>query len=100
MRNLTVNEAMKLTKKEKLAILRKTRGLTVKETARLIMNVKTGTPGVSPGRVRQLITSGQLDAYQFGRDWAIPTEEIERFNSLSRAEGRPGHKKHLDVEII
>lgn len=40
--------------------------------------------GVTPGRIRQLITSGQLTAQRIGRDWGIDPR------ALARAAQRPG----------
>lgn len=43
--------------------------------------------GVTPGRVRQLITAGRLPATRLGRDWAIEERSLSKV--AVRKPGRP-----------
>lgn len=46
--------------------------------------------GVTPSRVRQFVAEGRLDAEKYGRDWMIPTDELEKFAKKPRKRsGRP-----------
>jgi excisionase family DNA binding protein len=46
--------------------------------------------GVSPNRIRQLVSSGQLPASRIGRNWVIRRADVERYRSLpAGAKGRP-----------
>jgi len=46
--------------------------------------------GVSPGRIRQLIDSGELAAEKVGRDWVLRRSVVERFAAKDRpGPGRP-----------
>ena len=38
--------------------------------------------GVSQGRVRQLLASGQLPGRRFGRAWVIRRADLERYRAL------------------
>ncbi len=38
--------------------------------------------GVSTGRVRQLLASGQLPGRRFGRAWVIRRGDLERYRAL------------------
>lgn len=52
---------------------------TTKEAAEIIER--------TPGRIRQMILSGQLKAEKHGRDWLIEDEDLEAVKDLPR--GRP-----------
>jgi excisionase family DNA binding protein len=46
--------------------------------------------GVSPNRIRQLVSSGQLPATRLGRDWMIRGADVERYRALpAGVKGRP-----------
>jgi excisionase family DNA binding protein len=49
--------------------------------------------GVSKGRVRQLLSSGQLPGRKIGRDWLIRSGDLRRFEALPR--GSPGRPRAL-----
>jgi len=54
---------------------------TVSETAEIL--------GVTEGRVRQLLLSGQMSGMKFGRAmWTIPESELDKFREPSKV-GRP-----------
>lgn len=53
--------------------------ISTKQAARIL--------GVSPRRVRALITSGRLPAKMVGRDWLIEKPDLERV--MVRKPGRP-----------
>lgn len=56
--------------------------VTVPEAAEII--------GVTEGRVRQLLKSGDLDGQKLGRDWVVPKGEADRFAALDPPTvGRP-----------
>ncbi|HEX9202839.1 MAG TPA: helix-turn-helix domain-containing protein [Vicinamibacteria bacterium] len=46
--------------------------------------------GVSPNRIRQLVSSGQLPGSRIGRDWVIKGADVERYRTLpAGVKGRP-----------
>ena len=47
--------------------------------------------GISPHRVRVLISQGRLAARKIGRTHVVELESVEGFKP--RPEGRPGHRK-------
>jgi len=59
--------------------------LSVAEAAGMLINVRTGQPGVHTQRVYQLIRAQQrglrgLAAQRIGHQWVIERGEVERFN--------------------
>lgn len=48
---------------------------------------------VSPGRVRQFISSGRLAAHKFGRDWIIPESVLVEFSKIERKAGNPNFRR-------
>ena len=55
--------------------------------AALIINARTGKPGVTRARVVTFCRQGRLRAERAGRGWIITSEEMERFNELERKRG-------------
>lgn len=49
--------------------------------------------GVTPDRVRQLISEGVIKAEKFGRDNFISETELKRVEKLDRKPGRPSKEK-------
>ncbi len=49
--------------------------------------------GVSPGRVRQWIVSGDLPSVEIGRMRLLERTKVERFARIPRPNGRPPQKK-------
>lgn len=47
--------------------------------------------GLTPGRVRQLIDTGQLPATRIGERWAIDARDVDRF--AREPPGRPHHPR-------
>lgn len=45
--------------------------------------------GITPDRVRQLISEGTINASKFGRDNFILEEEVKRLERMDRKPGRP-----------
>ena len=46
--------------------------------------------GVTVGRVCQLLASEELKGAKHGRDWAVPLEEVRRYQAIPRdPRGRP-----------
>jgi excisionase family DNA binding protein len=45
--------------------------------------------GVSERRVRSMISSKQLPATKFSRDWLVDERELEKFAEKPRKPGRP-----------
>lgn len=62
--------------------------LSTAEAAALIINAKTGYPGITPGRVLHMIHSGLLPATKKGRDWIITFDDVKKLNKKKRFSGR------------
>jgi excisionase family DNA binding protein len=58
--------------------------LTTSEVAALL--------GVTPGRVKQLLGSGELAGEKLGNAWAISREAVESYLEHRRPIGRPASK--------
>ncbi|MDQ3636097.1 MAG: helix-turn-helix domain-containing protein [Acidobacteriota bacterium] len=48
--------------------------------------------GITPDRVRQLISEGTIKAEKFGRDNFILESEVKRVEKMDRKPGRPSKK--------
>jgi excisionase family DNA binding protein len=55
--------------------------LTTSEAAALI--------GVTPGRIWQLIQSGELSGIRLGTIWLVPEKELDKFKVRQTKVGRP-----------
>ena len=58
-----------------------TRFLTTQEAAKRI--------GVTPGRIWQLIKSGEVKAERVGYFWLVPENEVDKFRDRPSKVGRP-----------
>jgi len=67
--------------------------LSTAEASKRLKNIKTGEVGISPRRVLQLIHDGALNGILVGNSYVVDSEEIDKFNALDRAEGKPGHRR-------
>jgi excisionase family DNA binding protein len=50
------------------------------------------TLGVTGARVRQLLLSGEMSGRKLGQNWAIPEDEIAKYQKHRRLPGKPRRK--------
>lgn len=55
--------------------------------------------GLSMVHIRRLITKGQLDGFQIGRDWLVYTDSLEKYMATPHKPGPKGpiKKKKQDI---
>lgn len=53
--------------------------------------------GLSGGRIRQLLLSGQLKGEKCGNQWVIPLSEADEFRALERPPGNPNLRQPAEV---